>query len=421
MTGWVYVFSNKAMPGLVKVGETSKEPEVRAKELDHTGSPHPPVVEYQMWTEEPYQIEQQTHRLLSAKREGKEWFRCSAEEAVAAIKQVAGPRAISETYQRAERTKAEALYQQKLEEQETRRKREKVEKDFDDWVRNEEATIREKFERQIAAPFLPRPFWEYWLSCGVLVAIALGILGIFEADIPVSAGLMLAIIGGGIAGFFLQEYVEKLPKHLIISLERQRDKELAAVRTREQSQPSKQAVAPIEKNLLAQLQKKADSGDVDAQVRLGRMYYNGHGVPQDYQEAIRWYHLAGEQGHAEAQFSLGNMYYRGEGVPKDATKAVEWYQKAAVQGIAVAQNNLGACTTRGRGYHGIMPWPICGQPLLRSRGMRILSRGWNFWRRKCRQSRLPRPNGWPGSGGRNPQSESFKDWGEEGLLSKGKG
>jgi hypothetical protein len=48
MKGWVYVISNKAMEGLIKVGHSTKDPELRAQELDHTGSPHPYIVEYEM-------------------------------------------------------------------------------------------------------------------------------------------------------------------------------------------------------------------------------------------------------------------------------------------------------------------------------------------------------------------------------------
>jgi len=79
MKGWVYVITNRAMPGLVKVGFSTKYPDMRAKELDHTGSPHPYQVEYEMLIEEPFHIEQKTHKRLSSKREGKEWFKCSIE------------------------------------------------------------------------------------------------------------------------------------------------------------------------------------------------------------------------------------------------------------------------------------------------------------------------------------------------------
>ena len=43
MKGWVYVISNQAMPDLVKVGFSTKDPTLRASELNHTGSPHPYV------------------------------------------------------------------------------------------------------------------------------------------------------------------------------------------------------------------------------------------------------------------------------------------------------------------------------------------------------------------------------------------
>lgn len=109
MKGWVYVISNRAMPELVKVGFSTKDPELRASELNHTGSPHPYLVEYELLIEAPYDVEQRVHRALRHKREAKEWFRCSPEEAVAEIKNVAGSAGLHETYKRAQRAKAEAI------------------------------------------------------------------------------------------------------------------------------------------------------------------------------------------------------------------------------------------------------------------------------------------------------------------------
>lgn len=53
MRGWVYVMSNRSMPNLVKVGFSSKDPELRAKELAHTGTPHPYVVDYEALVRDP--------------------------------------------------------------------------------------------------------------------------------------------------------------------------------------------------------------------------------------------------------------------------------------------------------------------------------------------------------------------------------
>ena len=57
-------------------------------------------------------------------------------------------------------------------------------------------------------------------------------------------------------------------------------------------------------------------------------------LPQDYEEAIRWFRLAAEQGVASAQSRLGFMYSKGEGVPQDDREAVRWHRLAAKQGHA---------------------------------------------------------------------------------------
>jgi Skp family chaperone for outer membrane proteins len=68
-----------------------------------------------------------------------------------------------------------------------------------------------------------------------------------------------------------------------------------------------QAVAPCT--------KAAGQGDGEAQLNLGKMYHNGQGVAQDYQQAFKWYSSAGSQGYADAdsQYFLEKMYYHGKG------------------------------------------------------------------------------------------------------------
>lgn len=66
------------MPGLVKVGYSMRDPELRAKELEGTGIPGSYSVAYAALFEEPRSVEQAMHIALAAFREGKEWFRCEA-------------------------------------------------------------------------------------------------------------------------------------------------------------------------------------------------------------------------------------------------------------------------------------------------------------------------------------------------------
>jgi T5orf172 domain len=97
--GWVYVLSNKAMPGLLKIGFSTKDPMDRAIELEGTGVPFAFEVEYDVLVQDPRAVEGRTHELLSQFREAKEFFRTSASDAITAIKAVIaeqGKRAFSE-------------------------------------------------------------------------------------------------------------------------------------------------------------------------------------------------------------------------------------------------------------------------------------------------------------------------------------
>ena len=90
MRGWVYIISNEAMPGLLKVGFTLKDPSLRARELEGTGVPHPFVVDYEILVENPRALEQSIHKKLANFHEQKEWFRCTLSEAVEAVRVLVG-------------------------------------------------------------------------------------------------------------------------------------------------------------------------------------------------------------------------------------------------------------------------------------------------------------------------------------------
>ena len=86
-----------------------------------------------------------------------------------------------------------------------------------------------------------------------------------------------------------------------------------------------------------------------AQFKLGGLYEYGHGVPQDFEEAVRWYRLAAEQGLAFAQVNLGLMYEGGRGVPLDLQEAAKWHRLAAEQGRPTAQFMLAVKYRYGSG------------------------------------------------------------------------
>ena len=56
-----------------------------------------------------------------------------------------------------------------------------------------------------------------------------------------------------------------------------------------------------------------------------------------------WYRQAAEQGNAYAQNNLGVCYYNGEGVEQSYDEAVRWYEKSALQNNVTAMRNLAGC------------------------------------------------------------------------------
>jgi hypothetical protein len=74
----------------------------------------------------------------------------------------------------------------------------------------------------------------------------------------------------------------------------------------------------------------------------------GKGVPQDWEEAARWFRKAADQGNATAEFNLGSLSEAGAtGLSKD--DAARWYRKAADQNYPYAQEALGGLYLLGQG------------------------------------------------------------------------
>lgn len=90
--GYLYVLSNEAMPGLVKIGRTDRQPETRARELRTTGVPHPFKLEFSVRVLDSTFAERQVHRLLSERgartSDDREFFFLTLDEAIEAVQVV---------------------------------------------------------------------------------------------------------------------------------------------------------------------------------------------------------------------------------------------------------------------------------------------------------------------------------------------
>jgi len=88
MIGYVYVMTNPAMPGLVKIGYTTGLPADRARELSAaSGVPVPFFVEFSIEVDEPFMLEALVHDQLAGFRlnPSREFFRTSPARAADVI------------------------------------------------------------------------------------------------------------------------------------------------------------------------------------------------------------------------------------------------------------------------------------------------------------------------------------------------
>ena len=98
MIGFIYVMSNPAHPGLLKIGQTSKDPDIRRHNLNSTGVPQDFVLEYRVLANDYQRLEKEIHQKLKKFRfrADKEFFEISTQEAINKIREVAGKRIESE-------------------------------------------------------------------------------------------------------------------------------------------------------------------------------------------------------------------------------------------------------------------------------------------------------------------------------------
>lgn len=100
---------------------------------------------------------------------------------------------------------------------------------------------------------------------------------------------------------------------------------------------------------LERYREQVAQGDPLAEALLARMYSDGDGVQQDYQQALSLYRKSADQGSRAGEAGLGSMYFYGRGVPVDYTTAFMWYSKAAAQGNPYAENAVGIMLHHGAG------------------------------------------------------------------------
>jgi localization factor PodJL len=95
--------------------------------------------------------------------------------------------------------------------------------------------------------------------------------------------------------------------------------------------------------------RAAQAGVIPAIFRLGTFYEKGLSVKKDVDIARRYYLQAAERGNAKAMHNLAVLDADGGGKGANYKSASQWFRKAADRGVADSQFNLGILYARGIG------------------------------------------------------------------------
>ncbi|XP_034115168.1 protein sel-1 homolog 1 [Drosophila albomicans] len=106
-----------------------------------------------------------------------------------------------------------------------------------------------------------------------------------------------------------------------------------------------------ETEIIDYYQLLADKGDVQSQVGLGQLYYQGgKATQQDHQKALEYFTLAANAGNAIGFAFLGKLYLEGsEQIKADNETAFKYFSKASEMGDPVGQSGLGLMYLKGLG------------------------------------------------------------------------
>jgi len=92
-SGYVYILTNKSLPGLIKIGRTERDSNIRAKELQGTGVPTPFKIAFEVFCEDQVALEKAVHEDLDEYRvsANREFFKIDVDSAISTLRRLYKP------------------------------------------------------------------------------------------------------------------------------------------------------------------------------------------------------------------------------------------------------------------------------------------------------------------------------------------
>lgn len=87
-----------------------------------------------------------------------------------------------------------------------------------------------------------------------------------------------------------------------------------------------------EMDLMQNIRKAAENGEVKAQLLLGTMYEDGNGIKRDLIAAASWFKLAAQEGNPEAEYKYALCLIYGKGVLRDFNSGIKWLVSSSING-----------------------------------------------------------------------------------------
>ena len=112
---------------------------------------------------------------------------------------------------------------------------------------------------------------------------------------------------------------------------------------------SDEFIQTMRHQLFLSVKSRAEQGDAESQLNLGRFYEEGKGVEQDYTQAMYWYQQAWESGKKRAACSISSLYENGYGVKQSYSEADTWAWKAIKAGEFYGHMIVGRMYEQGLG------------------------------------------------------------------------
>lgn len=108
-------------------------------------------------------------------------------------------------------------------------------------------------------------------------------------------------------------------------------------------------LTPDKDNSVKWFYKATKSGNVDAMYALGKAYYQGKGVGQNYTNSAYWFKKSADNGNIDGMYNMGLLMCYGRGVSQSFSKGMEWFQKATKKGDTDAMYCIGVLYKNGCG------------------------------------------------------------------------